>query len=105
VAEKIRPVVCRKCSTKHEVIEINGVYPILNCKKCGVSLFYNSRNKGIQANSNYALIFVSEEVFQEQKSVLNTNLKVGREILLLDSEEDKKTEEELFKKLIEEQGA
>lgn len=105
MAEKIRPVVCRKCSTKHEVIEINGVYPILNCKKCGVSLFYNSGNKGIQANSNYALIFVSEEVFQEQKSVLNTNLKVGREILLLDSEEDKKTEEELFKKLIEEQGA
>jgi len=86
VTEKIRPVVCRKCSTKHEVIEINGVYPILNCKKCGVSLFYNSGKQGIQANSTATLIFVSEKVFQEQKSVLNTNLRVGRKILLLDSE-------------------
>ncbi len=86
MVERIRPVICRKCSTKHEVIEINGVYPILNCKKCGVVLFYDSGKNGIQANSNYALIFVSEEFFQEQKSVLYTNLRVGRETLLLDSE-------------------
>jgi uncharacterized Zn finger protein len=86
VTEKIRPVVCKKCSTKHEVIEINGAYPILNCKKCGVVLFYDSGKNGIQANSNTTLIFVSEEFFQERKSVLNTNLRVGRKILLLDSD-------------------
>ncbi len=73
--ERIRPVVCRKCSTKHKVIEINGVYPILNCKRCGVALFYDSGKKGILANSRAVLIFASEEIFQEQKSVLQTNLR------------------------------
>jgi uncharacterized Zn finger protein len=68
VTEKIRPVVCKKCSTKHEVIEINGAYPILNCKKCGVVLFYDSGKDGIQANSNTTRIFVSEEFFQEWKA-------------------------------------
>ncbi len=68
MTEKIRPVVCKKCSTKHEVIEIHGVYPILNCKKCGVVLFYDSGKDGIQANSHNTLIFVSEEVFQEREA-------------------------------------
>ena len=71
--------------------EINGVYPILNCKKCGVVLFYDSGKKGILANSSSALIFTSEEVFQEQKSVLNTNL---REKYVEDEDEDEDEEKE-----------
>jgi hypothetical protein len=58
------------------VIEIDGQFPILNCKRCGVSLFYQSPKEkhGIVA-SKYALIFASEEYFQAQKSILSTNLK------------------------------
>ena len=69
-----RVVLCRACSTKHTVEEVNGQYPVLNCKKCKEVLFYQHHKKGILA-SNLALIFASEELFQQQKSVLKSNLK------------------------------
>lgn len=69
-----RPVLCRKCSTKHTVVEVDGQYPVLKCRRCKEVLFYQTEKKGVIA-SRQALIFSSEEYFQEQKSVLKTNLK------------------------------
>lgn len=69
-----RPVLCRKCSTKHNVLEIDGQFPILNCKRCKEPLFFQTEKKGVIASKS-ALIFASEEYFQEQKSILSTNLK------------------------------